>query len=240
LLRIVDWQITPIRSADCLRTRMAAGGLMKRTFRYLVISAYLSVLLFGLAAHTFRYRAHDHLGMYFIVWDMYCGWTAWETRNHLIGQGDSGEWYDLSPPWGDMTPYGSAQRRDYDVFGLHGGTIAANTLKHSQHEPINRILMIEEAWPKRFNLPDEIWARRTPDPKQPYSYFHARASYGPSGEVEGQNPAWTNVLARNALLNNPRLRNEMVRSQPFITIENLTGSARTIQPVAHEESAPYR
>lgn len=213
---------------------------MRRIGRYLFIFGYLAVLGFGLARHTLGHRAHDHLGMYFIVWDMYCGWTAWETRNHVVGQGESGEWYDLSPPWGEMVPFGSASRRDYDVFHLHSGKIARMTLDHTDHEPIHRIMMVEEAWPKRYNLPDEVWKRRTPDPKIPHSYYHVVATYGLDGTLEAKQAGWTNVLAHNALINNPRLRDDIARSKPFLTIENLTGSQRAIQQTSFQEPAPFR
>lgn len=213
---------------------------MRRIGRYLFIFGYLSVLVFGLARHTLGHRTHDHLGMYFIVWDMYCGWTAWETRNHIVGQGESGEWYDLAPPWREMVPFGSANRRDYDVFHLHAGKIARMTLDYTDHEPIHRIMVVEEAWPKRYNLPDEVWKRRTPDPKLPNSYYHVVATYGTDGAMEAKHASWTNVLAHNALINNPRLRDEIARAKPFLTIENLTGSQRAIQQTSFQEPAPFR
>ena len=213
---------------------------MRRFGRYLAIVSYIGVLLFGLARHTLNHRAHDHVGMYFIVWDMYCGWNAWETRNHILAQGDSGTWYDASPPWGDFVPFGSASRRDYDFFGRHNGRSGFNTLRNTEHEPIQRIVVVEEAWPKRFNLPDEIWAKRTPDPKIKHSYYHVVATCSPDGTLEARNANWTNVLAHNALVNNPRLRDEMVRAQPYLTIENLTGNGRQIQQASFEQMAVPR
>ena len=213
---------------------------MRRIGRYLTIACYLGVLVFGLARHTLLHRSHDHIGMYFVVWDMYCGWTAWETRNHILAQGESGQWYDAAPPWGDFVPFGSASRRDYDLFTLHTRRMAANTLRQTEHEPIQRVVIIEEAWPKRFNLPDDVWARRTPDPKEKHSYYHVIATCTPEGELEARNANWTSILGHNALVNNPRLRNEMLRAQPFLTIENITGNGRQIQQASFEQMAPFR
>ena len=213
---------------------------MRRFGRYLAIVCYVGVLLFGLARHTLNHRSHDHVGMYFIVWDMYCGYTAWETRNHILAQGDSGQWYDASPPWGDFVPFGSASRRDYDVFFAHCGRIAHNTLRNTTHEPIQRIVVVEEAWAKRFNLPDEVWAKRTPDPKIKNSYYHVVATCTPDGTRDALNGNWTSILGHNALVNNPRLRDEMVRAQPYLTIENLTGHSRQIEQASFEQMATPR
>jgi hypothetical protein len=58
---------------------------MKRWITHLTIAAYLGVLTWGVVSHALGYKTGMHPGMYFIVWDMFCGWSAYEVRYHLVG-----------------------------------------------------------------------------------------------------------------------------------------------------------
>ncbi len=110
---------------------------MKRLIAVGTIFAYLGVLVAGLGSHALNYKTDAHPTMYFIVWDMFCGWSAYEDRTHIIGQGESGRYYDLAPaPWGDYRPFGDIERHHYDPFATHAGNLAMNTLRYSDHEPI--------------------------------------------------------------------------------------------------------
>ena len=61
---------------------------MKRYLTHAMIVAYLGALAFGLFAHTFKFKNYAHPGMYFIVWDMFCGWSGYDVRNHMIAEGE--------------------------------------------------------------------------------------------------------------------------------------------------------
>ncbi len=176
--------------------------------------------------------------MYFIVWDMYCGWTAWG-RGTTSSARRAARWYDLSAV-GEMVPFGSASRRDYDVFHLHSGKIARATLDHTDHEPIHRIMMVEEAWPKRYNLPDEVWKRRTLIPRFLTLTTTSSPPTGWTGRWRRSRPAGRTCWLAHAPINNPRLPDDIARSKPFLTIENLTGSQRAIQQTSFQEPAPFR
>ena len=120
---------------------------MKRALSHATIVAYLGVLTFGFASHTLNWGTNSHPGMYFIVWDMYCGWSAFESRLHVIGEGVSGEYYELTPPpWSDFHPHGSIGRIHYDVQARFADDMAVTTLQNTTHEPIHRILVIQECW----------------------------------------------------------------------------------------------
>ena len=120
---------------------------MKRIVAVSTITGYLAVLLVGLCAHALNYKASSHPGMYFLVWDMFCGWSAYEDRTHIIGQGESGRFYELAPgPWGDYQPFGDPGRQNYDPFANHSVTLAMNTLRYSEHEPMHRIYVVQETW----------------------------------------------------------------------------------------------
>ena len=104
---------------------------MKRIAATGFIVGYLALLVYGTGSHILNYRTHDRPGIYFIVWDMYCGWDAYETRRHLVAEGVSGQCYNLAPaPWGEFAPFGSASRGDLDYMGNYSGAIARNVLQH--------------------------------------------------------------------------------------------------------------
>jgi hypothetical protein len=196
--------------------------------RKLIVSAfigsYLLVLGFGLASHLLGYRTYDSLAMYFIVWDMYCGWDAYETRRIIVAEGESGAHYELTPqPWGSFVPYGSAARHDLDYFGYFSGRVAANVLRQTEHEPISRIYLIDSVWPKKYNIPESTWQARYSEPRARVPYFYLRAAYSPAGELESLEPDWKNFLTGRALQDNPRLQAEVRAAQPFIAT-SLSGS----------------
>ncbi len=128
---------------------------MKRWLTHLTIVGYLTALGWGIVAHSLNFGTHIHPSMYFVVWDMFCGWAAYDTRNQVIVEGESGKFYEVLPaPWGEIHPYGDLGRRHYDPYQTFCMSMAQNVLKHTDHEPIARIFVLEEAWAKKFNLPD--------------------------------------------------------------------------------------
>jgi hypothetical protein len=188
---------------------------MKRWLAAGTIAAYLSVMFYGVAAHALNYKPNSHPTMYFIVWDMFCGWSAFSNRTHVIGQGESGRYYQLSPPpWGEFKPFGDLGRQHYDPFTNHTADLALNTLRYTQHEPIQQIYVVEEIWAKKFNLPDDLWNRRYPEPKQPYSYFHLRQVLSGKGREIRRNPGWFAWQTQQAVNDNPRLWAAARQEQP--------------------------
>ena len=193
---------------------------MKRWLSHLMIVAYLGALFWGVVAHTLYYKSGAHPGMYFIVWDMFCGWAAHASRTQIIGEGESGKYYQLAPgPWGEFKPYGDIGRRHYDVGGLFSGSLAQNVLRHTKHEPIARIFVVEECWPKKYNLPDRIWRLRHPnEPKEFEPYYQVRYVLSGDGEVLQSNPHWIAYQYALCVSNNPRLRADMHRGKPFFYV----------------------
>lgn len=156
-------------------------------FRWLthtVIAAYLLCLAHGVVCHALQFRANAHPLMYFTVWDMFCGWSGWSFRNHVIAEGESGQFYALTPtPWGEFHPYSDLGREHYDTFHSHARRIGANCLKQTQHEPIKCMYLIEETWSKKFNLPEPLWAQLHEDPPNRQHYFHVDAVFEPDGSL---------------------------------------------------------
>lgn len=212
-------------------------------YRWIVstfLAAYLSFLALGVAAHTFNFGTGAHPLMYFVVWDMFCGWSAHEYRVHAIAEGESGEFYDVTcGPWGDVKMYGDhVERMNFDSLGNVYGKIVNNTLKHTQHEPILRTFIVEESWSKKYNLPDVFWKMRFEEPKEKYSYFWTRATLNPDGSVQSANPTWGAMLYAATISDNPRLQADSRRSTPFMALDHsqrLSSSVREseIVPVSH-------
>lgn len=214
---------------------------MKRWATHLFIASYLSVLGFGFAAHALSFLKTAHPAMYFIVWDMFCGWSSYEIRFHVIGEGDSGRFYSLAPgPWGEFIPYGSAQRHDYDVYGNYGYRVASNTLAQTEHEPIRRIMLVEEAWSKKYNLGADLWAERygVPKPESHRSYYHVRRTWNADGETLGQTGTLLNAELETFVLDNPKLRADMQRGQTYYATNPQSRQPDMIQRVGFETEAP--
>lgn len=212
---------------------------MKRWLSHLTITGYLAVIGFGLISHAVEFRAHNDPAMYFIVWDMYSGWSAYETRLHILGQGESGALYDLSvPPWGEFLPFGEIGRRHYDVRVQFADQLANLTLRHTVHEPMQRIVVVEEAWSKKYNLPEHLWTRRFTEPREPSSYCHVRAVLSPDGEYLQRSPEWPTLIANHGLMNNPRLRSDISRGHAFVAVDPSIESTPVITPASYQTGLP--
>ncbi len=193
---------------------------MKRWLAWLTISSYLTALSLGISCHAMNFGLSSHPAIYYFVWDMFCGWSAHEVRYHLIAEGESGNHYRLSPaPWNTFAPYGDLERAQYDVIGNAYVQIALNTLRHTEHEPITRFFVVEEAWPKKYNLPDHLWAMRFDEPKDPHSYFWLKATFAGDGSVLHYNSDFVSNLQALAIIDNPRLKADSQRGKPFYAVD---------------------
>lgn len=200
--------------------RTATGRRVRTWLAGGFISAYLAVLGGGLFCHTFGWNAGAHPLMYFVVWDMFCGWSAYDTRFHVLAEGVSGEYYDVLPgPWGDLHPHGNLSRHHYDIDGVYAGRMAMNVLRHTSHEDVTRLLVVEETWPKKFNMPDDQWVARFDGPKNPKRYYTLRNVITADGVLLQSYPGWVNGEAGRAVMSNPRLAAESHRAKPFLAVD---------------------
>ena len=204
---------------------------MKRGICITTIALYLGSLGWGLASHALEYRHDRHPAMYFVVWDMFCGWSAYSIRTHIVGEGESGRYYRLAPgPWADYHPYGDLSRHEYDSFGNHFDRLAMTTLKKTKHEPINRIYVIQEAWNKKYNFPDHLWDRIYQHPKDEHHYYHVHFAMGPDGKMTKSAQPWLAVQYSWSIPDNPRLQRDANRGKPLYAINPANRFHSTSQP----------
>lgn len=193
---------------------------MKKWLTHCTIFCYLSALGWGVVSHTVSFGTGSHPVMYFLVWDMFCGWSSYSSRMIVVGEGESGKYYELSPgPWGDYRPFGSIGRRHYDNTGMHAPKLAINALKHTKHEPIHRVFVIEETWAKKYNLPDKLWEERFDEPKSVNKYHTVLHVFSPDGSLVQSYPNWLSQQYSFAVGNNPRLMKEQRISRPFFAMK---------------------
>ena len=189
---------------------------MKRILVVAFIACYISLLTFGNVCHLLRHGQASHPLMYMIVWDMFCGWAAYDSRVHIVAEGESETYYDLTqPPWGELHAFGYIGRENYDQYNNHTGAVALNVLKHTSHEPIVRILVIEESWPKKLNLPESVWNLRYDLPKDRHSYFRLRQVMLPDGTVTQNFNSFLAYQSGRLATDNPRLVQQMKSGTPM-------------------------
>lgn len=180
---------------------------MKRSLAVGFIATYLATLSVGIVSHMLGFGTAAHPLMYFIVWDMFCGWTAYDSRAYVVGEGESGKLYDLAtPPWGEFHPWGGLGRQHYDALNNHCGRIGLNTLRHTAHEPVNRMYVLEENWAKKYNVPETVWQARYDEPRDVQKYYRVRSVILPDGTIAQATIAWLQYQALTMLADNPRLR----------------------------------
>jgi hypothetical protein len=202
------------------------------------IAAYLTAIGFGLFCHTFRWNLGLHPMMYYVVWDMFCGWAAYECRYHVIAEGVSGRHYQVLPgPWGDFRPFGDISRHHYDPDAASATRMAMNVLRHTRHEEITRLFVVEENWPKKFNMPDDQWAARWDEPKDPKRYYTLRQVVTPEGVLLQAYDNFYVQQGQQAVLANPRLAAEATRSQPFYAV-NLRQGFGMSETFAEKNESP--
>ena len=173
----------------------------------LFIGGYLTAMGAGVAAHAVGFGQHAHPLMYYVVWDMFCGWSAQSTRTHVLAEGVSGQWYDASEgPWEPFHPYGDLARINYDVQATHAARIGLNVLRQTEHEPIARLVIVEESWPKKYNIPEPLYSERFGAPKQPASYYAVRHILGGDGRLVGSGPSWAATETRRSLMDSPKVQ----------------------------------
>lgn len=172
------------------------------------IAAYIGYLSWGVAAHALQVGLCGNTLSYFVVWDMFCGWTAWDSRTHIIAQDSNGQFLDVREPWGEFHPFGHVARIHYDNTNHLLPKHIEHVLDRSIHDRIDRVYVVEEVWPKQYNLPPRLFQEYFNRPNDKLSYFHVRGVFSEDGVAMSLNPDWHTRQRLNAVYNNPRLQRQ--------------------------------
>lgn len=186
-------------------TAVLSTSPVRRFSISLGIAGYLAVLIYGVLLHTFDLPGKVSVPGYLVVWDMYCGWCGYERRVHFVAEGESGTYYDASQiPGAVITPHGQTPRHNFDFQNTFSGKLAQSVLARTEHEPIQRIFVVEQHWPKRFNLPESL--RGSTGPSERQVYWHTQAIYNANGEALRVHPDWLALQNDRAIYDNPKLK----------------------------------
>jgi hypothetical protein len=189
---------------------------MKRRLANVVITAYILALFGGFMTMSLHLAIPGQTFLYFVTFNMFSGWSCFEARAHIIGEGASGTFYELGPPpWGEFDPYGPPARQHYDPHMDKEWPIADNTLRHTSHEPMTRIYIIEEEYPKRLNLPDAQYQAYYHKPKAFHSYYNVRFVMDSQGKALGQQFEWLAIQDKVSVMDNPRLLADASKHTPL-------------------------
>lgn len=181
----------------------------------LFITGYLLALSWGIAAHALKMGLQGNTISYYFVWDMFCGWDAYDNRTHVIAEDSDGNYYKVVEPWGAFTPFGDVDRINYDVSNSLISRHIDHVLRHSAHPPLDRVYVVQEIWPKQFNVPDSLWARYFSEPKEVVSYFNLRAICNTKGVPIESYPGWFSKQTLQAIADNPRLQRAAQQATPY-------------------------
>ncbi len=188
---------------------------VRRILSGLFIASYLCWLSWGIGAHVMKVGLSGNTLGYYVVWDMFCGWQAYDNRIHILAEGISGQFYEVRAPWGEFTPFGNVARVHYDVTNQLIPKQIHHVLKNSSHEPIDRVYVVQEIWPKQYNIPQELWARYSEEPMDKMSYFNLRAICSDRGNLLNSYPDWYAAQTLKAVADNPRLQMTANKATPF-------------------------
>ncbi len=190
---------------------------MKRWLVNAGLCGYLAALVFGFLCVASQVRFFFP-PLYFLTFDMYGGWSGYDAKMQIIGEGESGRFYKLSPgPWGEFDPYSSRlSRQCYDQAFEYGRILIRPALAHTEHEPILRVFVVEQEYPKKFNLPDAQYEAYYQKPNPHRVYSHTRMVIDPEGQILSESPTWLRFQDNLCVVDNPRLVTNATHNRPFL------------------------
>ena len=142
----------------------------------LVIAAYLGCIAFSFFRHVLG-DPGEHPIAYFWTWDMFAGHPAESSRRLVIAKTDDGRFVQFIPGSGQRFRWGrggDATRIDLDRRTVHLRAAVEYELRCfrsiAPDRPLERIYVVEQYWPARFNLPDGLYEAtyREPNPRRKY------------------------------------------------------------------------
>lgn len=174
----------------------------------LLMFCYIGFLSWGTLAHAFKVGTDGNTISYWAVWDMFCGWSAWDSRTHIVAKGASGTYYEVKEPWGEFQPFGHLARIHYDHTNHLLPKHIRNILSRTEHEEITQVYVVEEVWPKQYNMPPRLYDFYFDRENDKQSYFNVRAVCRDDGSAVAVYPTWDSKQRLSHIYDNPRLRKQ--------------------------------
>ncbi len=172
------------------------------------IAAWACCMGAGIVGHALRVGICGNTLSYFVVWDMFCGWSAWDQETHIIAEGSSGKYYEVKEPWGEFRPFGHRGRIQYDHTNHMLSRHVENILSHTDHERIDRVFIVQEVWPKQYNLPPKLYSEYFEQEQDKVSYFNLRAVCAANGQPVQSYQDWFARQRMASTFDNPRIRQQ--------------------------------
>lgn len=149
---------------------------MRRAAVILVCVTYVAISLAFGVRHLLG-DSSSHPTAYFFTWDMFPGYATESSRRSMLGATESGRHVRLLPAanhhfrWGI---HGNVQRIDVDRRprnSLPQLTVQKDAYnKQHPEDPIINVVIADQYWPAKFNLPDDIYESHygQPNPHRKY------------------------------------------------------------------------
>ncbi len=145
-----------------------------------------------------RHAVGDAVGgpvAYLFTWDMFPNYPAWSARRVALVETESGRYFQILPTRHEQFRRGSQRthsRLDLprNDNALRQAAEVALTefrgLPIAVDDPPSYVFLIEQFWPVRFNLPDDLYeaAYNTENPRRKSWRIVDESAVGPNGELE--------------------------------------------------------
>jgi len=156
------------------------------------IAAYLAAIAFYFYPHVLGDSAKRR-DAYFWTWDMYPGYDAESVRRLVVAETDEGRYVRLFPSprhrfrWGLN---GDKTRLDLDRRTTHLRRVVEDELSRGRRldteERVTRVYAVEQYWPVRFNLDDDLYRAVYDEPNPRNRYWRVIGEADVDGDRQVQ------------------------------------------------------
>ncbi|WP_166820368.1 hypothetical protein [Thalassoroseus pseudoceratinae] len=156
--------------------------------------AYLGMSLWFLGRHAVGDSASGPVP-YLFTWDMFPNYPSWSARRIALVETQSGQYFQILPSRRQQYRRGSEKThsrldlpRNDDALRQAAEVALADfrSSSASSDDPPTYVFLLEQFWPVRFNLPDDLYeaAYGTENPRRKSWRIVDESAVGPNGELE--------------------------------------------------------
>jgi hypothetical protein len=166
---------------DPQRIRRAGSSAFARRIRRAGVLLFCAAYLLTTAWFTLRHVLGDSLShpvAYFFTWDMFPGYVTESSRRMVVGHTQDERFVKLLPSESHRFRWGinnEVSRLDVDRNAKNlewaiEQSVGEYNDAHSK-SPIKSVLIVEQYWPSRFNLPDDLHREHYGEPNPHRRYW---------------------------------------------------------------------